>query len=184
MGASVSMGTFISMIASCKSEPTINTTASFFKSNQLAFIENMADVIFPATDTPGAKDVGVIKYIDMAVSKLYKPEEQEGFKKGLEACMVAVGDGDLGEFIQSKIGQKADKPKFDAMQKLIGEDVPEDPSKQNDYHLYKFLSAVKSLTVGGYFSNEIIATKHMIYEPVPGPYMGCIDWEGGNNYYQ
>ena len=190
MGASVSMGTFISMIASCKSESSTGGVdapwkASFLKDDaQMAFVENLADAIFPTTNSPGAKEVGVIKYIDMAVSLLYKPEEQGSFKKGLEACMAAVGDGDLNEFIQSKIGDKADKTTFDAMQELIGEDVPEDPSKQNDYHLYKFLSAVKSLTIGGYFSNEIIATEHMVYEPVPGPYMGCIDWEGGNNYYQ
>jgi len=186
MGASVSMGTFISMIASCKSESLIDNASSFFTdTTHLTFVENIADIIFPKTDTPGAKEVGVINYIDMAVSKLYDSKEQERFKKGLKACIEAVGDGDLGEFIQSKIGDNADKTTFEAMSKLIEkEDAPEDASKQNDYYLYSFLNAVKSLTIGGYFSNEIIATKHMVYEPVPGPYVGCIDWEGGNNYYQ
>ena len=188
MGASVSMGTFISMIASCNSEPSGGATdwaASYFTDKtQLSFIENIADVILPKTDSPGAKEVGVIKYIDTIVGKVYKPKEQEKFKKGLDACMEAVGDGDLSEFIHSRIGSKADKTTFDAMRKLIGKDAPEDASKQSNYYIYSFLNAVKDLSVGGYFNNEIIATQHMVYEPVPGPYVGCIDWGGGNNYYQ
>ena len=186
MGASVSMGTFLSMIASCKTESSAavgDWTASYFTNKgQLGFIENMTDVIFPKTSTPGAKEVGVIQYIDVIVGKIYKPEEQEKFKKGLEACMAAAGDGDLSEFLQSRIGSSANKETYEAMQKLIGEDAPEDTSKQSDYYIYSFLNAVKDLTIGGYFGNEIIATEHMVYDPVPGPYQGCIDWAGGNNY--
>jgi len=187
MGVSVSMGTFISMIASCKSESSGSGNASSVASllsndAHMTFVENIADIIFPKTDTPGAKEVGVINFIDMTVSKIYEPKDQAKFKKGLEACMAAVGDGDLSEFIHSRIGEKADKTTYDAMIELIGEDTPEDTSKHNDYHLYSFLNAVKDLTIGGYFGSEIIATKHMVYDPVPGPYVGCIDWEGGNNY--
>ncbi len=202
MGASVSMGTFISMIASCKSESSMGGVdapwkASFLKDDaQMAFVENLADAIFPTTNSPGAKEVGVIKYIDMAVSLLYKPEEQDRFKKGLETCIATIeseqggkfadlGADKLTAFLENHIGLKADKKAAEARKEMLGKDeAPSGSAAQKEYYLYNFLNAVKGLTVGGYFSNEIIATEHMVYEPVPGPYMGCIDWGGGNNYYQ
>ena len=185
MGVSISMGTFISMIASCKTEPGATVSASYFTDTaQSAFIENIAEIILPKTDTPGAKEAGVIKYIDVIVGKIYKPEEQKKFNKGLEASMNAVKDGDLTEFVTSKIGANADKDTYASMMKLTeAKEPPTDAAAQNDYYIYSFLNAVKGLAVGGYFGSEIIATEYMVYNPVPGPYQGCIDYDGGNNYY-
>lgn len=203
MGISVSTGTFLSMLASCKSESSTATVVenewapSFLTDKaQCAFVENLADIIFPPTDSPGAKEAGVIKYIDLMVDKIYKPEEQTRFRKGLETCIETVeseqgdkfsnlGTDKLTAFLESHIGSKADKAAHDARKEMLGEkEAPEDMVAQKEYYLYNFLSAVKSLTVGGFFASELIATEHMVYEPVPGPYEGCIDWAGGNNYYQ
>lgn len=203
MGVSVSTGTFLSMIASCKSEPSTTTVAenewtpSFLTDKtQCAFVENMADIIFPPTDSPGAKEAGVIKYIDLMVDKIYRPEEQARFKKGLKTCIATVeseqggkfsdlGTDKLTAFLESHIGSKADKAAYDARKEMLGKkEAPTDAAAQKEYYLYNFLDAVKNLTIGGYFGSELIATKHMIYDPVPGPYEGCIDWAGGNNYYQ
>ena len=201
MGISVSTGTFLSMIASCKSEtaPEVSEsswTASFLTDkSQLAFVENLADIIFPPTDTPGAKEAGVIKYIDLMVDKIYKPKDKERFKKGLETCLAMieseqkvkiseVGTDKLSDFLENHIGSKADEAAHDARKKMLSEkEAPTDEAAQKEYYLYNFLNAVKSLTIGGYFGSELIATEHMVYNPVPGPYEGCIDWEGGNNYY-
>ena len=203
MGASVSMGTFLSMISSCKSEPSTTTvagnewTASFLTDKaQCAFVENLSDIIFPATDSPGAKEAGVIKYIDLVVNKIYTSEEKARFKKGLETCIETVeseqggkfsdlGTDKLTAFLESHIGSKANKAAHDARKEMLDEkEAPADAAAQKEYYLYNFLNAVKSLTVGGYFGSELVATKHMVYNPVPGPYEGCIDWAGGNNYYQ
>ncbi len=197
MGVTVSTGTFLSMIASCKSEPTINTTAwapSFLTENaQMTFVENLADCIMPATDTPGAKEAGVIKYIDAAVANLYKPEEQERFKKGLETCIATIQEeqgaelADLsGEqltaFLEKHIGTGVDEKIHEARRKLSGEkEPPIDAAQQKDYYLYGFLNSIKSLAIGGYFGSELIGEEHMNYDPIPGPYQGCIDFEG-NNY--
>lgn len=202
MGVSVSMGTFLSMIASCKSEPStpevvdVPWKPAFFTDEvQMAFVENLAEGIFPKTDTPGAKEAGVIKYIDMAVAKLYEPEEQVRFKKGLETCIATIeaeqggkfsdlGADKITAFLENHIGSKADNAAKEARSEMLEKDeAPTDEAAQKEYYLYNFLNAVKGLTFGGYFGSELVATKHLVYNPVPGPYEGCIDWAGGNNYY-
>ncbi len=74
MGISVSTGTFLSMLASCETESSSTTVVenewspSFLTDkDQCAFVENLADIIFPPTDSPGAKEAGVIKYIDLII---------------------------------------------------------------------------------------------------------------------
>ena len=199
MGLSVSTGTFLSMIASCKSESKVvgpeGWQPAFLTDNkQLAFVENLADIILPATDTPGAKDVGVIKYMDMALAELYEPEDQVKFKKGLETCISvvqteqggkfhALKKEQLTDFLENHIGSKADKTAHEARSEMLSQkEVPTGEAAQKEYSLYNFLNAVKSLTIGGYFGNEIIGTEYLTYDPIPGPYQGCIDWPTGNAY--
>jgi Gluconate 2-dehydrogenase subunit 3 len=203
MGISISTGTLLTMISSCKSETAegvVDTTssswsASFLKNkDHLALVENLAEAIMPATNTPGAKEAGVIQYIDMAVANLYESKKQERFQKGLEQCIAALeadnkgtaftklGGEQISTFLNKHIGSTADKATYEATKKLAGsEDLPTDETQQKTYYLYSFLHAVKNLTVSGYFGSELIATKHMNFQPVPGPFEGCIDYSG-NDY--
>jgi Gluconate 2-dehydrogenase subunit 3 len=200
MGVSISTGTLLTMISSCKSDKaeadTISSwSASFLKNkDHLTLVENLAEAIMPATSTPGAKEAGVIQYIDMAVANLYETKKQERFQKGLEQCIAALEAENKGTaftklsteqisaFLNKHIGSTADKATYDATKKLTGsDDLPTDQAQHNNYYLYSFLHAVKSLTVGGYFGSELIATKHMNFQPVPGPFEGCIDYSG-NDY--
>ena len=204
MGISVSTGTFLSMLASCKSEPSIAVTdegdapwkPSFLTDEaHLAFVENLAEAIFPKTETPGAKEAGVINFIDLTVDRIYEPEDKMRFKKGLETCITTIETEQGGKFsdldaqkitafLENHIGSNADKEASQARKKMLAEkEPPTDEAGQKEYYLYNFLSAVKYLTVGGYFGSELVATEHLVYNPVPGPYEACIDYDGGNNYY-
>ena len=52
----------------------------------------LVDQILPATDTPGASEVGVPQFIDTMLSEWYAPEERDGFLAGL-AAVDARADG-------------------------------------------------------------------------------------------
>lgn len=45
----------------------------------------LVDQIIPATDTPGAADVGVPQFVDLMLTEWYAPEERDGFLAGLDA---------------------------------------------------------------------------------------------------
>jgi len=197
MGLTISTGTLMTMISACKNEPAVvadSWVPKFLKNKgQSAFIENLAESIFPATNTPGAKEAGVVKYIDMIVADVYEPKEQERFQKGMEICAKMLGgegenpfsnlhNQELTSFLEKLIGAKADKEVYDTAMGLVwSEDPPEEEAKQETYYLYSFLSSLKNLTVSGYFGSKLIATEHMNYQPVPGPFEGCIDYSG-NDY--
>jgi hypothetical protein len=54
---------------------------SYFSQSDYDTISKLADLIIPRTDTPGAVDAGVPRWIDRQVAA--KPELQEKFKQGL-----------------------------------------------------------------------------------------------------
>ena len=45
-------------------------------------VAEIAEIIIPKTDTPGAKDVGVPAFIDKMLGECYKKEDQDRFVKG------------------------------------------------------------------------------------------------------
>jgi hypothetical protein len=58
------------------------TPATFFTPAQAAAVEAMAEQIFPASDTPGAKDARVLNFIDLALVSFAK-DSQDLYTKGL-----------------------------------------------------------------------------------------------------
>ena len=60
-------------------------TYATLDADQQSLLSALVDQILPATDTPGASDVGVPQFIDMMLSEWYAPEERDGFLAGLAA---------------------------------------------------------------------------------------------------
>jgi hypothetical protein len=70
MGTALSAPTMIAMLDGCKSSTSTNSNFAFdadFKS----LVAEIADVIIPKTDTPGAKDVGVGPFIELVLKDCY-----------------------------------------------------------------------------------------------------------------
>ena len=65
----------------CKSAPQLNWTPQFFSPDNILIISDVAEIILPKSNTPGAKDAQCEKYIDAAVFGFFKKEEQEQFLK-------------------------------------------------------------------------------------------------------
>jgi gluconate 2-dehydrogenase gamma chain len=101
----------------------------FFTAAQFQLLSCLADLIIPATDTPGAVAAGVPQYIDLVVNQ--DPGLQVVFRDGLEKL-------DKGGFLQSTEEKQVET--------LTALSQAADPS---------FFLAVKNLTADGYYTSRI-----------------------------
>ena len=140
----------------------INTGESITVSaEQEAFLAEVADIIIPTTDSPGAKAAGVEKFIVRVMRDCYKKEDQEKFYAGL-AKLDADSQAKFGKgFVELDLVQKNEMVKLSTVN-----DKP-------------FFQRMKELTVTGYFTSEIGATKALEYLPIPGKFQGCVALKAG-----
>ena len=159
---SLLMPTFLSQFfQSCNSiaEGKEKWKPVFFSAEQALLVPELADVIIPATDTPGAKDAMVHVFIDLYVKDCYPKEQQAIFLKGLND-------------LQSKHSfLSLDLPERTALlNKLEKEGID-----KNELLEQSFIKMAKKLTILGYFTSEIGASKAAEYIASSGPFVGCID---------
>lgn len=141
---------------------TLNEGASLEVTDaQKAFLAEVADVIIPTTDTPGAKAAKVEEFIVRVIRDCYVIEDQENFYEGLAKVDEA--------------SQKAHQKNFvdlDAQQKIA---IVEDAVENNK----DFFKWMKQLTVVGYFTSEPGATQALEYLPIPGKFEGDVPMQPG-----
>ena len=63
--------------------PTAQWRARTLSAPQLDLVATMAEHIMPRTDTPGARDAGVERFVDVILSDYYAPAERQRFVSGL-----------------------------------------------------------------------------------------------------
>ena len=140
----------------------INTGASVIVTpEQQTLLAEVAEVIIPTTDTPGAKAAGVEQFIIRVMRDCYQREEQAKFYDGL-----AKLDAD------SRAGHGKSFVELDAAKK---NEVVRKATENNK----AFFTLMKQLTVAGYFTSEIGATKALEYLPIPGRFEGDVPLNPG-----
>jgi hypothetical protein len=140
----------------------INTGASVpVDAGQQMLLAEVADTIIPTTDTPGAKAAGVEQFIVRVMRDCYQRDEQEKFYAGLARL-----DAD------SKTTHGKGFADLDAAGK-------NEMLKQAAGHNRAFFTVMKQLTVAGYFTSEIGATKALEYLPIPGRFEGEVPMTPG-----
>lgn len=178
MGGALSAPAILGIMNGCTAKPTIDWKPEFLSADQGAVISRLADIIIPATDTPGAKDVGVPAFIDKMLKDVFSKEEQQKFLDGLKAfedrSRRETGDNfvELGEEEQVSF-----------VTTVHNEDVQSYASSRNSRPPAPrpFLLSVKELTMLGFFTSETGATQVLQYVAVPGAYKGCVPvTEAGN----
>lgn len=174
MGAAVSASALTGILQGCKATPELTYTPQFFTEDQARIVMEVAEIIIPKTDTPGAKDTGVPGFIDLMLKDCYKKEDQDRFISGLtsfeEEAKKAYGDS----FIYCKPEQQVE-----LVTKVHAAALAE--AKENREAKRPFILMAKELTLLGFFTSEPGATQVLQYIAVPGSYKGCIPLaEAGN----
>jgi hypothetical protein len=159
-------------MSGCKSAP--GKVDKLFSQEDISFLDEVAETIIPATDTPGAKFAKVGSFMALFVNDCYKPEEQVVFTNGMSALNDACKKMHGKSFLECDSSQRI--AILEALDK-----------EQKDYMLQKkehepdhYFRMIKQLTLLGYFTSEPGCTKALRYVAVPGKYDGDVPYKKGD----
>lgn len=175
LGYAITGPALVGIMNGCKATPTLNYKPQFFTEEQAALISELAEVIIPKTDTPGAKEAGVPAFIDAMLFEVYSKEDQDKFLKSLtefdDDAKKTYGEN----FVSCKPEEQVAHFKKHHDAALAGSDKNSSwgwwSSKGEDK---PFILKVKELTLLGFFTSEAGATQTLQYNQVPGPFKGCV----------
>jgi hypothetical protein len=164
-GYTITAGTLASVASGCKADTkATGWQPSFFSADEMGIIEEACERILPKTDTPGAKDALVHRFIDEAIRDNYTSENQAKFKEGLAKLDKIASDKYKKSFT------KLDDAGKDDVLSILAKEM------KADEKAYSIFRELRSLTIGGFATSEIGAKQFFKYNPVPGPYQGCVDF--------
>src|SRR6184192_968763 len=96
LGYAITGPTLAGLMSGCKAKPGLAFKPEFLNEEQAALVSELAEIIIPKTDTPGAIEAGVPSFIDGLLKEVYSKEQKENFLKGLaafdEEAKKAYGD--------------------------------------------------------------------------------------------
>ena len=173
LGGALSAPAIAGILQGCKAEPKLNWQPQFFTPDQANLVNQIAELILPKSDTPGASELGVPAFVDEMMAKCYGQNDQSTFTKGLQV-LEAKAQQEFGEeFLDCSQEQQYQllEPLNQEAAQLARRRSPEKP----------FFSIMKELTLLGYFTTETGASKVLQYHNIPSTYEGCapLDELGG-----
>ncbi len=174
MGAAVSASAITGIMQGCKASPELTYTPDFFTEDQAKLMSEVAQLIIPTTDTPGAKEAGVPGFIDKILKECFTKQDQDIVLAGL-AEFDAAAKSELGDSFLD-----LDPEKQFSFLKKENEEARKAP-REGRTDKQSFVLITRELTLLGFFTSEPGATQVLQYEAVPGSYKGCIPVaEAGN----
>ena len=143
--------------------------------DDLALLDEIGDTIIPATDVPGAKAVQIGAFITMMVRECYEAAEQAAVQTGgrelAESYRTEHGHGFVG-------APSAERTAFLNKLDRVQRDYTAKKQKTDPAHYFRIL---KELTILGYFTSEIGATKALRFIEVPGSFNGNAPYQKGEH---
>lgn len=175
MGGAISAPAVLGVLSGCSPKPSgASWTPQFLSKEEGAVVEDVADLILPRTDTPGARDVGVPAFIDVILKDAYPADDQARFVSGLKDFDAEAQRAHGKPFLELPQAQrlaflqKVHDEAAVAERKQADNEVP--PSERNR----PFVLMMKELTMLGFFVSKPGATQVLQYVAVPGGFQACI----------
>lgn len=125
-----------------------------------ALVAELADLILPRTDTPGANDVRVVEFIDRILAFWDTAEERDRFLAGLDAIQARAGSGGLAAL--------SPEQQTGLLSALDHSANPASGSAEEAW------ARLKSMVVYGYFTSKEVQETVLRTVILPGRYDGCV----------
>jgi hypothetical protein len=178
----------------CKSA---TSGAVSFIPETIAFLDEVAETIIPATSTPGAKAAQVGEFMKVYVTDCYTAEDQKVFLEGVNKLNDACNKMHGHDFMKAPAEHrkallvtldKEAKETQDKRNKTYDEFVKTEREKGNTLPImdYKnpvaphYFTLMKQLTLLGFFTSKTGATETLRHLQVPGKYDGALPYKKGD----
>ncbi|MFV0541375.1 MAG: gluconate 2-dehydrogenase subunit 3 family protein [Aestuariibaculum sp.] len=189
LGGAIAAPTLAHLLVSCNDKEQKEISLVFLDKTDFFIVEQLADIILPASSTIGALDVNVPLFIDKVLKNILNRKEQDMFVKGQVYFKTKF------EEIYKKDSFEGNKDEFlellstyfnvdGTQQKKIMKILEETADKALDkplYYIYKYLTFIRYYTLYGYYTSKQVGTEILNYDPVPGIYQSCIPVEAVGN---
>jgi len=161
-------------LAGCKNPDAGVGESATFGESDIAFLDEVAETIFPKTSTPGAKDARVGQYMSVMVTDCYEAKDQQAFRDGIKKINEACDKMHKHGFMKASPEQR--KELLVSLDKERAE-YQKTKKKEDPNHYFQ---AFKQLTIMGYFTSKEGREGATNYQPVPGKYQGDIPYKKGD----
>ena len=168
-GYAVSASFITGFLQGCQPSGAPDWEPQFLSPEQGQLVSEMADTIFPTTDTPGAKDVFVHEFMDLMLKDCSDEKTQQAFLSG-----IAEVDTDAQNAYGKAFAKCSDEQKLELLNSLDQAARAKVKAGLQPGEEAPFILTFKQLTFLGYFTSEAVGTTVLKYDPIPGNYDGCI----------
>jgi hypothetical protein len=136
---------------------------AYFTPAQGAVIAAAAERILPRTDTPGALDAGVPAFLDRFYGEFMNAGDQQLLVSAIDEIEAAAKAAHSAAFATLSPAQQ------DAVLRGVA-------TAQQDRTPSSF-ALLRTVTILGYFTSEIVGRTVLHYDPIPGAYDACVPIE-------
>lgn len=148
-----------------------------FSTDDISYLDEIAETILPKTNTPGAKDAEVGKFMTVMVNDCYDEKDQGIFHEGMKKLDDACNNMHGHSFMKAEPGHR--KELLIAIDKEAKE-YATNKKKEDPNH---YFTMMKQLTLLGFFTSKPGMTGCFNYQAVPGKYDGAVPYKKGDKLF-
>lgn len=145
-----------------------------FEPATVDLLGDIADTILPPTGSPGAKEAGVGEFIPVMVRDCYTADQQKAVVEGLAKLDDASTDKFGRKFQELNAGERTE------LLNEIDKEAKEYQRTKTEEQADHYFHLIKQLTLLGFFTSELGATKALRYVQIPGRYDGNYPYKKGD----
>ena len=161
-------------LAGCKNPSAGVGESATFTESDIAFLDEVAETIFPKTATPGAKDAKVGQFMTVMVTDCYEEKDQQAFRDGMKKLNEACEKMHKHGFMKATPEQRKEVlVALDTERK----DHQKNKKREDPNHFFQYF---KQLTIMGYFTSKEGRTGATNYQPATGKYLGDVPYKKGD----
>jgi hypothetical protein len=187
--AIIGSGSLVATLQGCANNQNDSAERSFLSLSEIARLRTISEAILPRTQTPGAIDAGVAEHLSAALAISYRQREADYFIRGLTIFVESferdsgrsIADADTNEVtdrINVYLQSYEDNP---SRLEQFERDFEQNRNVNNAFLETYFVTNIIDATIWSYFTSELIGETVMRFDPVPGAYDACIDYNAGEH---
>ncbi len=150
------------------------TASMTFSDDDIKFLDEVAETILPKTNTPGAKDAQVGKFMTVMVNDCYNADDQKIFHEGIIKLDEVCNKMHRHSFMKATTEHRT------ALLKAMDTEAKEYNKSKKKEDPNHYFTQMKQLTILGYFTSKPALTEVFDYKPVPGKYDGAFPYKKGD----